>query len=423
MSLVVDRLADCRQILRPRRPRTLADRLLIVAGSIVLALVVDAITGGRWRWLVASAATLTSLLALVPALSWLVKPIGAYVGVWLGFNLLRARADGTGWADRVLGLVPELEAAVFAGHLPSAVLQERFAESSPVVWYDYGLTAVYLSFFVAPHLVAVLLLWRDRRLFWHYLLAIVALFAVSLVGFFAIPTAPPWLVTEAVPESDFAQVRRVTEEVLRSFDLPVRLYNRGQGETAHVSEVRIEPNPVAAMPSMHFATTALLVFPARHAARLPAGGAIVYAASMGIARVYRVDHYVLDLVVGGALAVSGWGIAGGCLDAGRKARRAVVRRRGPRESDPARSSPRPRGHGYPPARSPAPRPTRRHESPVRPIHHRSPIVTPWFTAAHRHVHGRPVRLYQAPRQSVGTARRRSEREPGSQEEAEPSTGG
>ena len=348
----------CRSLLRPRRPTTPAARLLVVAASIVLALVVDAITGGRWRWLVAGAAALTSILALLPRLSWLVKPVAAYAGIWLGFNLARAWADGTPWAAAALGLVPRLEASLFAGRLPTAALQERFYDPPPLAWYDYGWTAVYLSFFVAPHLVAVLLLWRDRRRFWRYALAMGLLFAAALVGFFAIPTAPPWLVADAVPGAGFPQVRRVTEEVLGGLDLPVRLFNQGQLGSAPASEVRFEPNPVAAMPSIHFAATALLVFPTRRSGRLLTGAAVLYAGLMGAALVYLGEHYVVDLVAGGSLAALGWSLAGRCLTAG------PDRRAGATEVQPGRR---------------------------RPVHRCSPSVTGLSTGAHRHVHPGPLR--------------------------------
>ncbi len=316
MSLAPKRLVDRRRILRRQSLGGLPQGLPVAVGAIAVALVVDAITGGRWRWIVGGGAALTSLLALVPSLSWLIKPIAAYAGVWMGFNLLRARADDTGWATQILGLVPQLEARLFAGRLPSAVLQERFYHPPPLAWYDYGWTMVYLSFFVAPHLAAAVLLRRNRRLFWRYLLATAGLFALALLGFFALPTAPPWLATEAVPGAGFGQVRRVTEEVLATLDLPFRLYNSGQGDGVRVSEVRFEPNPIAAMPSIHFAATALLVFPARRAGRLVGGTALLYAVLMGAALVYLGEHYVIDLVVGGLLAAFGWAVAGRCLGTG-----------------------------------------------------------------------------------------------------------
>ncbi len=313
MNATLDRLATCQMLLRPRRPQTLSGRLLVVAVSIVVAAAADAVTGGQWRWILAGGAALTSLLALVPGLAALVKPIAAYLAVWLVFNLLRARADDTEWADQVLGLVPRLEAALFAGRLPSAVLQERFYESSVLAWYDCLWTAIYLSFFVVPHLVATLLLWRNQRLYWRFLLATGVLFALALAAFIAIPTSPPWLVGETNPDAGLADVQRVTKAVVDRLDSPVRVFNERDAGAARASEVRIEPNPIAAMPSIHFAATALLVFPARRAGRSLAAAAMLYAGLMAAALVYLGEHYVLDVAVGGAMAAVGWAVTGACF--------------------------------------------------------------------------------------------------------------
>lgn len=72
----------------------------------------------------------------------------------------------------------------------------------------------------------------------------------------------------------------------------------------------MEPNPIAAMPSIHFAATALIIFPARHAGRALYYAAIVYTLLMGIALVYLGEHYVLDLLVGGAMVLVSWALAG-----------------------------------------------------------------------------------------------------------------
>ena len=203
-----------------------------------------------------------------------------------------------------------LEAWLFGGRLPSAILQARLDGPPPLSWYDYGLTAVYLSFFVVPHLAAALLLWWHRRLFWHYVLATLVLFSLALVGFFALPTSPPWLVTEVVPGRHFTEMLRVTEVVLRQLDLPFRLFGDDAEPVTRLGQVRLEPNPIAALPSIHFVATALLVGPARRAGRLVAGAALVYTALMGLALVYLGEHYVLYLLVGGTLAAIGWRLAG-----------------------------------------------------------------------------------------------------------------
>ncbi len=95
MGVMPNRTAAHRLLLQPWHPRSRGERLLVVASSLALALALDAATNGEWRPIVAGAATLTAVLALLPGLAWLVKPVAAHVGLWLVFNLLRAWADDT----------------------------------------------------------------------------------------------------------------------------------------------------------------------------------------------------------------------------------------------------------------------------------------------------------------------------------------
>lgn len=286
-----------------------ASRLAIAVGSLALALLAHlALRGQAGIPVVASAATIL-LLSAVPTLSWLVKPVVAYVGVWLVFNLARAKADNTAWADEIIGFVPRVEAGLFGGRLPSAFLQREFYGPGRPDRFDYGWTTVYLSFFIVPHLVALILLWRDRRTFWQYTIATGVLFVLALGGFFITPTSPPWMVTEAVPEASFSQIERVTKDTLDHIDLPVRVFNQSEDARGRTSEVRLEPNPIAAMPSIHFAATALTAFVARRSGRSVYGVALVYTCMMGISLVYLGEHYIFDLGVGGLLAGTGWVVA------------------------------------------------------------------------------------------------------------------
>ena len=314
MSSRSARATALHELVRPQGPRSPRARVAIILAIVGLAVAIHLITGGRWTTVLIGLAGATALLAALPRVSWLVKPIGAYVGLWLIFNLLRAGADDTEWADRVLDLVPRFEAWLFGGNLPSAVLQDRFNEPGNVGWHDHGLVAIYLSFFIAPHLVAILLLWRNRRLFWRYVLAMLALFTLAGASFYLIPTSPPWLATVIVPDAGFAQIRRITEQVLAGLNLPYQLFSESARGPVRTSEVRLEPNPIAAMPSIHFAATALIAFPARRAGVTLFGVAIAYTVLMGIALVYLGEHYVVDLVAGGAMTALGWFVAGRVLD-------------------------------------------------------------------------------------------------------------
>lgn len=302
--------AALQDLTRPRPPETLRARVAIVGAAVALAVTAHLLMGGRWTWVLFGFVGIVSLLVSLPRLGWLAKPVGAYVGLWLVFNLFRAGADDTDWADVVLGLVPRLEAWLFGGQLPSGLLQEWFYSAGDFDWFDYGLVAIYLSFFVVPHAIAILLLWRNRQLFWQYALSFLVLFTLSAASFYLMPTSPPWLVSEIVSEDGYLRITRINEPVLATLDLPFQLFNQGSRDSVRTSEVRMEPNPIAAMPSIHFAATALIIFPARLAGRALYYAAIVYTLLMGIALVYLGEHYVLDLLVGGAMVLVSWALAG-----------------------------------------------------------------------------------------------------------------
>ncbi len=68
------------------------------------------------------------------------------------------------------------------------------------------------------------------------------------------------------------------------------------------------------MPSIHFAFTALLIFPAFAFGKKWGYLSLVYTALMGFALVYMGEHYVTDLVVGFMCAAYGWYGAGAWWD-------------------------------------------------------------------------------------------------------------
>ena len=64
-------------------------------------------------------------------------------------------------------------------------------------------------------------------------------------------------------------------------------------------------NPFAAMPSLHSALTVLIVLALWRWRKLRAP-AVLYLAAMGFTLVYCGEHYVIDLLVGAAVAVAAW---------------------------------------------------------------------------------------------------------------------
>jgi membrane-associated phospholipid phosphatase len=113
------------------------------------------------------------------------------------------------------------------------------------------------------------------------------------VFYWSIPTAPPWWAASAgrLEDGETVRVRRMMIEYGEQFwgDLWEPLYDVLGG------------NPLAAMPSLHFATSIMSAHLLTEVG--PVAGAVGwgYATALGVALVYLGEHYLVDLVAGAAL--------------------------------------------------------------------------------------------------------------------------
>jgi hypothetical protein len=198
-------------------------------------------------------------------------------------------ADPRRLERRVLVDYPiRFDRAVF-GCPPTVALQRRLARPGQTTGLDHALVYVHWAWFVQPHLAAAWILWRHPHRFPRAATMICAVFDVGLVGYFAVPTAPPWWAAE---RGRIPGMRRIMAEVGQR--VWGRLWSPLYGF--------LGGNPLAAMPSLHFATSLMA---ARMLAETgPAAGAAgwAYAGTLGFALVYLGEHYVVDLAAGAALA-------------------------------------------------------------------------------------------------------------------------
>lgn len=184
-------------------------------------------------------------------------------------------------ADRVLGL----------GELPTVELQAwRAWTPAAVDWLAFG---VYASFFAAPILV-FLGVWRlDQGQAATFGRALVCASFVSLVVMAAVPTAPPWM---AARDGATPPIERIGELLV--------------GAATHdQAEEIIGTNEVAAMPSLHTASTALIAFVLGAAIPRLRRWSWLYPLAMGLALVYMGEHYVVDVLAGAATAWLAWRLA------------------------------------------------------------------------------------------------------------------
>jgi membrane-associated phospholipid phosphatase len=119
-------------------------------------------------------------------------------------------------------------------------------------------------------------------------------FDAGAVFYWAIPTAPPWYAA--------ARGRLEDGEALRVRRMMIEYGQQFWGERWGALYDVLGGNPLAAMPSLHFATSLMAAHLLSEVG--PIAGTIgwVYAATLGLALVYLGEHYAADLLGGAALA-------------------------------------------------------------------------------------------------------------------------
>src|SRR3954454_23433621 len=180
--------------------------------------------------------------------------------------------------DRLLG----------GGQIPTIRLQRALARNG-VGRHDTFLSWLHWSWFLVPHGSVAYVLWRRPERFAHAAGMMAGTFDVGVVGYWLVPTAPPWWAGE---NGHLEPVRRIMVETGTEFwgDLWQRLYDS------------LGRNPFAAMPSLHFGTSVMAAHVLGEVGPVEAALGWTYALALGFALVYLGEHYVVDLIAGAALA-------------------------------------------------------------------------------------------------------------------------
>ena len=194
--------------------------------------------------------------------------------------------------DRVIGF----------GELPTLRLQHALARVDPGSgmpdWrtVDRVLVWTHWLWFMVPHCTLAYILVRRPREFPRAAVMTYAVFDIGASAYWFAPTAPPWYAGSLARRVNGRErdLRRMMVEYGEHF------WRDGWGPLYSV----LGGNPLAAMPSLHFATSlmaALLL-----AETGPVAGALgfAYTATLSFALVYLGEHYVVDLLGGAALTAA-----------------------------------------------------------------------------------------------------------------------
>jgi membrane-associated phospholipid phosphatase len=148
--------------------------------------------------------------------------------------------------------------------------------------------------FAVPHASVLYVLARRPERFPAAAARMYAVFDIGATFYWTIPTAPPWYAARygRLVDAGSPRVRRMMIEYGEEFwgDNWPGLYDVLGG------------NPLAAMPSLHFATSLMGAHLLSEVG--PVAGAVgwTYAGLLGLALVYLGEHYAIDLVGGAVLA-------------------------------------------------------------------------------------------------------------------------
>jgi PAP2 superfamily protein len=186
-----------------------------------------------------------------------------------------------------------IDRAIGLGELPGLRLQRLLARPRASGRIDRLLVFSHWLWFAFPHGTAAYLLVRHRDQFERGALQIYAVFDLGVLAYWAVPTAPPWYAAQVGALGPHGpELRRMMLEHGEAF---------WKAAWTPLYDV-LAGNPLAAMPSLHFATSAMAAHVLADAG--PVQGALgwSYAVTLGFALVYLGEHYVADLLAGLALA-------------------------------------------------------------------------------------------------------------------------
>jgi PAP2 superfamily len=188
----------------------------------------------------------------------------------------------------------QIDRAIGLGVTPTLRLQRALGTPGRFAGWEKLLVWSHWLWFTFPHGTAAYVLARHPERFAAAAAQIYATFDIGVTAYWVIPTAPPWYAARAglMEDGRTPELRRMMveygEQFWRSRWTP--LYGVLGG------------NPLAAMPSLHFATSVTAARVLSSTGRVAGAFGWTYTALLGLALVYLGEHYVVDLAAGAALA-------------------------------------------------------------------------------------------------------------------------
>ena len=221
-----------------------------------------------------------------------IKDWAPFLALLLGYEMLRGFADDKGLGVQVESLV-KIEEAIF-GFIPTERLQSFLYTAGVVAWYDWVAVIIYFLHFPLPLMTAFYLWIKEKSQFHRFTISLLVLSFAGFLTFLLLPAAPPWYAAERGLIETEKIINIIISQIGWSWNLSA-FYDS------------LNPNPVAALPSLHAAYPWLTFLALRHYSKKLGWFFLPYPILVWFSVVYLGEHYVIDVIAGIAYAqISFW---------------------------------------------------------------------------------------------------------------------
>jgi PAP2 superfamily len=223
-----------------------------------------------------------------------------FIGLFFAYELMRGYADNFGAEVHVQDVL-DLERWLFLGHVPTADLQAWLHPATGIDLVAVASTVFYFLHFPLPLAVGFFLWLRRRRVFYDFVAALIVLSMAGFVTYLLLPVAPPWYAADAglLPGVEYLKKEGFAGlAALAGFRESDYLFS--------YAFYSINPNEVAAFPSLHAGYPFLAFLFARRSFGRIGWLMLAYTAAVWFSIVYLADHYVVDIIGGVAYAAAAY---------------------------------------------------------------------------------------------------------------------
>jgi membrane-associated phospholipid phosphatase len=199
------------------------------------------------------------------------------------YKQMRNFADDLTTSDINVTNLIRWEKSLFGGTLPNHWVQTHLWNQPYTPVLDVLTNTLYLSHFLSPLVISVLLWQKRRSMYWAFAIALVVLSYAAFATYVLFPAAPPWWAT------------------LYGYlpDQPVTLDHFVTSGEALAKGA----NPVAAMPSLHTAYPTFIALVSIYVWGKRGIPVILLPLGVGFSIVYLGHHYVIDALAGATYAL------------------------------------------------------------------------------------------------------------------------